>query len=294
LPFAVRHKWANSLGLLVITLISVSLTACPVTRDPKRAQTRVDLAKDLLVKGQDQQAESELKKAIAFDPRNEEAQLVYGLVYVTRAARDVDLMERKNCLDGSERDTLKAQVDESMHAAGEHFKRATELAPDYGEAWMNRGVVAMHFGDWDQATKYLRESLAQAARLTSEALARANLGWALYKQEDFPHATTELLQATQLVPNLCLARYRLAQVYFDRERFEAALEELAVFAPGEGETPPLCQPVLEALNLGGQASLRLNDIEGAIPWFQRCIEAAKDSCIAQHCSKMLDELGAGS
>jgi Tfp pilus assembly protein PilF len=282
------------LGLLAIVAIVSSLAGCPTPRDPKKAQTRLELAKDLLAKGQDQAAEAEIKKAIAFDPRNEESHLVYGLIYVTRAARDVELMERKNCLEGAEKDALKEKVDEAMRRADEHFARATELAPDYGEAWMNRGVVAIHFGDWERAVEHLNQALAHAARLTSEALARTNLGWALYKNQDFTHATTELLQATQLVPNLCIAHYRLAQVYFDRERYEDALAQLQPFASGPGGEAPKCQPVLEALNLGGQASLRVNDIDGALPWFQRCVEVAEASCIARHCMKMLDGLGAGA
>jgi type IV pilus assembly protein PilF len=173
-----------------------------------------------------------------------------------------------------------------------HFGQAVKLAPDYGEAWMNWGVVALHDAQWDKAVEYSTKALANGARLVSEPLARTNLGWAYYKDGDLSHATTELLQALQLEPNYCLARYRLAQVYFDRERFDEAAELLTVYQAAEQGKPPLCaRPVLEALYLGGQNSLRNHDIESAVQWFQQCIEAAPRSCVAHQCEKALGELG---
>jgi len=272
-------------------------SGCPAPRNLQRSQTHVDLAKDLLGKGQDTAAESELKKAIAFDARNEEAFLVFGLVYLIRAAHTENLVERENCLTGEEAAGLRKDSDAFMRTAAKHFEHATSLAPDYGEAWLNRGVVSMHFGDWDRAIGFCRKALENAGRLQSEALARTNLGWALHQQKDSARATTELLQAEQLTPNLCLVHFRLARVLFDRERFEEASAELAPFAPAEADdgsmNRALCAPVLEALYLGGQASLRNHDLQGAVPWFQQCIEAAPRSCLAKQCETALSELGAG-
>jgi hypothetical protein len=80
----------------------LTLSACPPPRDHERSQTRVDLCKDLISKGEDIAAETECKKALAYDPQNEEAHNVYGIVWVVRAARNVDLVERAECLSGSE------------------------------------------------------------------------------------------------------------------------------------------------------------------------------------------------
>jgi Tfp pilus assembly protein PilF len=273
-------------------------TGCPAPRDMQRSQTHVDLAKDLLGKGQDTAAETEVKKAITFDAHNEEAFLVFGLVYLVRAAHTENLVERENCLSGAEAEGLRKDSDEFMRTAAKHFERATQLAPDYGEAWMDRAVVAMHFRDWDQAIDLLERSLANAARLQSEALARTNLGWALHNKQNSARATTELLQAEQLTPNLCLAHFRLARVLYDRDRFEEAAAELAPFqsaTPAEGApvAAPACAAVLEALYLGGQARLRNHEIQAAVPWFMQCVEAAPRSCVAKQCETALSELGAG-
>jgi Tfp pilus assembly protein PilF len=289
--------------ILAMTLswgsVMVLGAGCPAPRDMQRSQTHVDLAKDLLGKGQDTAAESELKKAVVFDGQNEEAFLVLGLVYLLRAAHTENLVERENCLDGAEAAGLRKDSDEFMRTAAKHFEHATRLAPDYGEAWMDRAVVSMHFRDWDLAVDFCRRALENAARLQSEALARTNLGWALHQKKDTARATTELLQAMQLTPNLCLAHFRLARVFFDRDRFEEAAAELQPFQPtsvsdaGEPGKPAACAPVLEALYLGGQASLRSHDISAAVPWFQQCIEAAPRSCVAKQCESALSELGAG-
>jgi Tfp pilus assembly protein PilF len=288
--------------ILAMTLSTGSVTmlgaGCPAPRDLQRSQTHVDLAKDLLGKGQDTAAESELKKAIVFDGQNEEAYLVFGLVYLLRAAHTENLVERENCLGGAEADGLRKDSDEFMRTAAQHFEHATKLAPDYGEAWMDRAVVAMHFRDWDRAVEFCKRALENAARLQSEALARTNLGWSLHQKKDSARATTELLQAVQLTPNLCLAHFRLARVFFDRDRFEEAAAELSPFQPqasdgAEAAKPAACAPVLEALYLGGQASLRNHDIQAAVPWFQQCIEAAPRSCVARQCETALSELGAG-
>jgi Tfp pilus assembly protein PilF len=270
------------------------LAACHAKRDTGRSRTHLDLAKDLLGKGQDTAAEAEVKKALAFDPQNEEAHVVHGLIYVVRAAHTRDLVERENCLEGPEAEGLLRDADDAMRVALAKFARATELAPDYGEAWLDRAVASIHFGDWDQAIDHCKKALEHSARLQSEPLVRTNLGWALYHRKDMARATTELLQAVQSDPRLCLARYRLASVLFARELHDEAGDQLAFFAPAaltEGKPSVCSPPVLEALYLGGQNSLRTRDLDAAVAWFQQCIESAPRSCVAKKCESALAELG---
>jgi Tfp pilus assembly protein PilF len=284
----VRPKYFDFFVILAL------LAACPAKRDTSRARTYLDLAKDLLGKGQDTAAEAEVKKAIALDPDNEEAYVVHGLIYVVRAAHTRDLVERENCLAGPEADGLQKDADDAMRVAVEKFTRATELAPDYGEAWLDRAVAAIHFGDWELAISNCRKALEHTARVQSEPLVRANLGWALYHRKEMARATTELLQAVQTDPRLCVARYRLASVLFARDLHDEAADQLAYFLPAvlAAGKPSVCAPpVLEALYLGGQNSLRTRDLESAVAWFQQCIEAAPRSCVARKCKSALAELG---
>lgn len=276
--------------ILLLSTAAVA-TACPRTRDVQKSQTRVDLAKDLLSKGEDVPAEGELKKALGFDPENEEAYNVWGLVYVIRASRNQRLIEYDNCLDGVEAEGLRNEIDSLMRKAEDRFKKAVVLAPDFGDAWQNRAVVALHFRDWDKAVEYETKALENLGRLPlpAEMLARANLAWAHYQKQEYGKAATELLQALQRDPNFCLGSYRLAAVLFEREQYEDARERLMAFLPAPGQEA-LCQPVLEALYLAGQTALRLRDVETAQTAFNMCVEAAPKACLAEQCQKAAAEL----
>jgi tetratricopeptide (TPR) repeat protein len=174
-----------------------------------------------------------------------------------------------------------------MKTAGEEFAKAIEMAPDYGEAWENRAVVAIYFHQWDQAIEYEQRALANLARLDSSELARANLGWAYYGKQDLVHAQTELLQANQGPRYFCLGQYRLASVYFARNDFEQTAAALKPTLTDD----KLCPPMQEARYLGGEALARLHDHEAAARAFNECVAMAPRSCQARECKKALAEVG---
>ena len=264
----------------------MAVTACGASRDTVRAQNRLDIARDLLSKGEAVAAEAEAKRAVVYDAENEEAQNLLGLISVWRAQETAQLMEKSDCLSAEDASALRAQSDEHMRAAGTHFERATQLAPTYGEAWANRAVVAMYFHDWDHAIELGKQALANLERLESPALAHANIGWAYHQKRNSVMAVTELLQANQGPSYFCLGKYRLASVYFDRKEFDKSAEALApIFANDK-----LCPPLQEAQYLGGQAFLRLRDRESAARAFNSCVSMAPRSCQARECQKALAEV----
>jgi Tfp pilus assembly protein PilF len=258
--------------------------ACPTPADPARSQNRVELAKGLIQEKNLAAAESEIKRAQALNPRNEEAFYVHGFIHTSWAHEKVTIAEYQNCLDGTEAVTLRDATNEHMRQAETKFRRAVELAPDYGDAWDGLGVVAMHFGDPDAAIEHEQRALGGLHRLRSEALARANFGWAYYKKRAYAQATTELLQAINRDPGLCLAWYRLAQVYFDENKQDEAAERIQIFGVSEK-----CgrYATVDALYLGGQISLRQGDADTARAYFERCHDLSPKSCRAAECDKAL-------
>jgi tetratricopeptide (TPR) repeat protein len=78
--------------------------------------------------------------------------------------------------------------------------------------------------DYGVAVGYLEKALENPNRLTNPALTRAHLGWALFHLKKYVEAAKELRQAIQFQPNMCVATYRLARVYFAREEWEKAAE----------------------------------------------------------------------
>jgi type IV pilus assembly protein PilF len=273
---------------MILAIASTGAHCSGTTRDVRRAETRNDIAKNLLTSNPPNLtgAEVEVKKALGYDPQNEEAYLIWGSIEAMRARQNLALVERSDCLSGVDAEALRGQADASMRQAEAHWKKATSLASDYGEAWQNLGAVAIYFQDWDKAAEYEEKALANLARLPSETTARANLGWARFKQRNYVEAAANLLQAAQGSQYACLASYRLAEVYFAREEFEDALDRLRPVL----ENPKLCPPVQEAQHLGGQVFLKLHDRDSATTAFEQCIAMAPKSCQARACDTALQSM----
>jgi Tfp pilus assembly protein PilF len=282
----VRYKWSNLLAFLPLLSLGLVASGCGASRDTLRSQNRLDLARDLLSKGELVGAESEANKALGYDPESEEAQNVLGLVYLLRAQQNDLLIEKADCLSPSDANVLRAEADQNMRTAEQHFRRATVLAPGYGEGWENRAVVAMYFHDWDAAVDMAKKALTNLERLQSVPLAHANLGWAYYQKQDYVLAVSELLQANQSPRYFCLGQYRLAAVYFARKEFGKSAEALAPIF----KDPKLCPPLQEAQYLGGQTFLRLRDRDAALKAFRACVDMAPKSCQSRACDKALAEV----
>jgi type IV pilus assembly protein PilF len=283
------HKWAKLLSFhapFLLGLLSLLAIGCGAGRDVTRSQNRLDIARDLLSKGEAVGAESEAKRSLKHDPQNEEAENILGLTFVVRAHQNIQLIEKSECLSEEDAAGLRGEADAQMRAAEEHFSRAVELAPSYGEAWANRAVVAMYFHDWDRAIEHAKKALANPERLESTPLAHANLGWSHYQKQDYAQAVTELLQANQGARYFCLGKFRLASVYFARKEFERVAETLQPMF----DNSKLCPPIQEAQWVGGQAFVRLRDRDAAAKAFGACIEMAPKSCQARDCRKALAEV----
>jgi Tfp pilus assembly protein PilF len=268
-----------------------SASGCGPTRDIKRAEATLDLAKDLLKQHQLDDAEIQAKKALAFDPQDEDAENVLGLIYGVRSQDSIGLVEQQDCLEGDSARTIRAEADDAMRTADKHFKRAVELAPDFGEAMQDRAQVAFYFHDWDQAIDLEKHALEHTERMlpTTGPLARANLGWAYFQKGDFPHAIAELLQATTGQPGyFCLGKFRLASVQFAQSDFDKTLSTLGPWvAPFTGtDEKKVCPPLQDVMYLAGEAYMRTNDKDNAKKMLDACVEQNPKSCQARECDKV--------
>jgi Tfp pilus assembly protein PilF len=213
----------NALGLLAF----VSMIGCgarTVEHDSRKSSTRLDLAKDFLRKHQLEAAETETNRALAYNPANDEAYLVRGLVHMVRAIDTQRTLEIDACLTGLDAEATQKDLDTNLRSADKDFAEASKLTPEYGESWANRGVVHNLLEDYGTAAQYFERALENPVRLDSPGLTRAHLGWSFYHQNKLIEAAKELRQAIQFQPNMCVATYRLARVYFAREEWEKAAE----------------------------------------------------------------------
>jgi type IV pilus assembly protein PilF len=228
-PALLRKRW-EFLGVIVVWAAALAVMAgCGACvrpeGDPKKSETRLALARDFLQKNELEAAESEASKAIAYLPTNDEAYNIRGLVHFLRGMGTFKLVEIDDCLTGLDAEAMREDMDAHFAKAEADWKRATELAPDYGEAWSNRGVVANLTGEHDRAVELLTTALANPARLVNPGLTRAHLGWSYFLQGEHVSAANQLRQSLQFQPHMCVATYRLGRVYFAREEWEKAAEQ---------------------------------------------------------------------
>jgi Tfp pilus assembly protein PilF len=265
---------------VILSAVCVGLAGCGgqrVERNAGKSATRLDLAKDFLRKHQLEAAEGESNRALALNPGNDEAYVVRGLVHMVRAIDTQRTLEIDGCLTGIDAEATHRDLDANLQKAAADFAEATKLSPDYGEAWSNRGVVQSLLEDYPAAEGYFRRALENPMRLDSPGLTRAHLGWALFHQKREVEAAKELRQAVQFQPNMCVATYRLARVYFAREEWEKAAE---LFQTASDD--PSCGSQEASLYLM-KTRMHQGLIDDARRARDACLKISPRSCIASQC-----------
>ncbi len=262
-------------------LASVGLSGCPQKNiDTAKSQTRIELAYDALRANQLEIAEKEANAALGYNPNNAVAYNVLGLADQIRAARAGLLIEFDDCLQGLDAEVIQNERDRALTNADAHFAQAIRLAPDYGEAFANRGNIALQMEEYDRAQELLMTALGFHGRLQSIGATRAHLGWAYFQQGNFPQAAKELRQALQFSPELCIALYRLGRVYFARQEWNNAEERFTAVTK-----LPRCQ-MQEAYLYLSKTQAALGQTTESQKSAQQCVALAAKSCLSRKCSTL--------
>jgi tetratricopeptide (TPR) repeat protein len=278
----------NSFRSLAILIALASVAGCPHTEhDVKKSQTRLDLAKDFLSKRQLEAAEAECNKSIAYNPANDEAYNIRGLVSMLRAIETQRTLEIDACLTGVDAEATHKDLDRFLMAADKDFKKAVEVAPDYSEAWSNRGVVATLQEDYPTAVTQLTKALENPIRLLSPGLTRAHLGWALFHEQKYVEAAKELRTVRQFDPKMCVATYRLGRVYFAREEWDKAAELFETVSQD-----PSCGSQEASLYLM-KTRMQQGLMDDARKARDACLKISPQSCAASQCRADGGALGTG-
>jgi Tfp pilus assembly protein PilF len=274
---------ANAAGSLAICLIGSVLfvAGCPPTggveHSVEKSSKRLDICKDALSKNDLEAAEGECTKAIAYNPNNDEAYRMRGLIAMVRARASKKSMEIDGCLTGVDAEATDKDLQTQLVKADQDFERATKVAPDYGEAWANRGVVANLTEDFAAAQGYFTKALENPLRLENPSLTRADLGWSLFHQKQYVDAAKELRTALQFQPKMCVATYRLGRVYFAREEWEKAAEQFQTASENpscgsqEASYYLMKTRMQQGLNMDAKTALAA------------CVRFSSQSCIATKC-----------
>lgn len=270
-----RARAAWRAALIVAVIAGVACGGSQV--EPEKSRTRTELAEDLLARRQLEDAEQEALRALDYDPGNQQAHNVLGLIDFVRGLKNFQLLEVDECLTGVDAEALRAEMSEHLLAADAHFQAALEVDGSYAEALSNRGSVALQLGEYRRARELFEEALETPHRLVDIGLTRANLGWAYFHLGDHALAAKALRQALQFSPSMCVAKYRLGRVYFARQEWNKALEQLGAVV--ESRSCPMQEAHLYLL----ETHARLGNHEAAAAALASCEALAPRSCIAVQC-----------
>jgi Tfp pilus assembly protein PilF len=248
-------------------------------RDPEQSQIRYQLATGYFRDQRVEAAIEELQKALQADPENADAYNMLGLIALRQGHDYVAQLESASCLKGGDAEAVRTEAQAKFKDARKNLRKAVELRPEFPEAWNNLSVAESQLQSWDEAVTAAQNALKDAAYATPE-MARANLGWAYYQRKDFQSAWKELHEAVSRAPGFCVARYRLAKVYVDRGEIDQAAEALAPVLSDVKRCP-----IQEAQLLGGLLNERKREMVSARELFQRCVDMAPRSCIADECRR---------
>lgn len=263
--------------LLLLVFLSGCFQGKTSERDAAKSATRLDIAKDFLRKHQLEAAQQECNRALALNPSNDEAYVVRGLVEMLRTIDTQRTMEIESCLTGLDREATLHDLDGFLAKADLDFAEASKVTPEYGEAWADRGIVHNLQEDYQGAATFFEKALEYPMRLDNPALTRAHLGWALFHQKQYVEAAKELRQAKQFQPNMCVATYRLARVYFAREEWEKAAElfQTASEDPSCGSQEASYYLMKTRMQQGLSAEAKTAR--------DACLKISPQSCIATQC-----------
>lgn len=249
------------------------LAGCgPQVSDAERRQamTRTQLATSMLMEGEFASALREARRAIELDPECVDCRLVLGTIYAARSEFDRAETELRQVL---ERDPHNAYAMNTLATVYMNLGRPAEAEP------MARGA-------------------AEDEDFDGRHLAFYNLGWALLEQGNQSEALEAFGQSLRESPQMCLARFRVGEIYVRQGRFDdaiAQLEQALGVEPAEGggtppdEQPPTCRDMPETHQVLGLALLGAGRDDEARHSFGRCAElAAEGSDIRRACADRLE------
>lgn len=272
-------KASGFFTILASCLVASAAIGCgqhATEKSVEKSNKRLEIAKDFLQKNDLEGAEGESNKAIAFNPNNDEAYMLRGLVSFVRAVQTKRTLD-DNCLTGVDAEATMKDLDMHLAKADQDFDKATRISPDFGEAWANRGIVHTIEEDYAPAVEYLNKALENPMRLVNPSLTRAHLGWAYFFENKLVEAAKELRTALQFNPKMCVATYRLARVYFARQEWEKAAES---FEAVSGDATCRLQ---EASYYLMKTRMQQGLVSEAKNAYGACVKISPKSCTATKC-----------
>lgn len=257
------HRFRNAvLATYVVFALGCGTTA--TVEQAGRSQKEYELAVGLVGERNVAGAFEHLFTALDLNPKNAEAQLLLGNLYMFRG------------------DFGKAE--EHMRLALKISEKDEKYGPPMVAEVQNAlGVVLVHQGRTGPAIEMLRAS-AENLLNRHPHLSWGNLGWAYYEAGDYDDALRALSQSVRQEPKFCLGYYRLGQTHLALRDYESA--ESALTNALETDDPA-CHSLQDAWRLRGEARAQIGMREDAIADFERCVELGAQNDVGRACQGYL-------
>lgn len=181
---------------VMATVLALSLVGCAVEEYPDErkldpissARDRVAIAAQYLQKGENEQAQRHLNRALELDPKSAEAHNILAV-----------LLEKEG----------------DKKSAEKHFRKAVELRPDYSQARNNYGAFLYKKGDYaGSVVQY--EKVVTDLGYDKRDLAFEGLGRASLKTGNKDRAESAFTRALRINPDLPMASLELAALLADK------------------------------------------------------------------------------
>ncbi|MCB9072441.1 MAG: tetratricopeptide repeat protein [Bdellovibrionaceae bacterium] len=195
--------------VVLIVFILFSISACEsMHTDPKAAIAYLDLATAQLLRGQKQDALSNLLKAEKLDPENKDIQNQLGLTY---------FLFKKYALSAN------------------HFQKALAVNANFTEARNNLSRSLIELGKIKEARNEL-EIVFQDLTYKNTSFAYLNMGLSYFKEGHYKTAIPFIKQSLKDHRNSCFSYTLYARSYYEMNEFRTA-------TPLFDKALPLCQKI---------------------------------------------------
>ncbi len=237
----------------------------------RQAQNRARLATSMLTEGELAAALREARRSVELDPDCVDCRLTLATVYGARG---------------------------EMEQAEQAYLEVLRRDPDNPYAQNGLAVVYLNLGRPAEAIRYARQA-SENEDYVGRHLAFYNLGWAHLEEGNYPAALEALTAALREAPGMCLAHFRIAEVFFRQRSYEEALSHLdqALEVPEPSYESPTheqpqhrtCDQMADTHHLRGLVLLALGREEEARESFGRCLEiATARSEIGRRCANQMN------
>jgi tetratricopeptide (TPR) repeat protein len=254
--------------------------------DPEEALHRASLARCLEAAGEPEAALVQCEKALAADPRRDDAfdlcvalheaagRVDAGIAALERrAAAEPDAARRAAHLLRAAR--WERRAGERAEAAERHLRESLEADPGCAEAWQELSSHLWQLGRTQAALEAASEGLGRAgsaAARASLALTQARARERMGERAEAARAYGVAAEADPRCVEAAIAQARLLRAAGD---WRGAADALDAFVAGHPGDDPL--GLAEALQqLGRLRAGPLEDVEGAIAAYRRAVELAPD------------------